>query len=113
MTDTNAIELEAREDARRWMSQLPREQFEKLLILIRNAEGRGRRSATAELARQSAAKDAEIAEMRETIVAFAGPWAVQHAREHDLPKGHLHPTHYDILSKAGGRMDDFTRATGD
>lgn len=27
-----------------------------------------------------------------------------------LPDGHLHPTHYDILARAGVRMDRFTRA---
>ncbi len=51
-----------------------------------------------------------LREANETIVAFAGPWATQYARDFDLPPGHLHPTHYDILEKAGGRMDDFTRA---
>lgn len=53
---------------------------------------------------------AELAEARETIIAFAGPWATQYARDYGLPAGHLHPTHYDILAKAGARMDDFTRA---
>lgn len=53
---------------------------------------------------------AELAEARETIIAFAGPWATQYARDFGLPDGHLHPTHYDILAKAGARMDAFTRA---
>lgn len=52
----------------------------------------------------------ELAEARETIIAFAGPWAAQYARDFGLPDGHLHPTHYDILVKAGARMDGFTRA---
>lgn len=53
---------------------------------------------------------AEVAEANETIIAFAGPWAQQYGRGLGLPAGHLHPTHYDILAKAGARMDDFTRA---
>ena len=52
-----------------------------------------------------------LREANETIVAFAGPWATKYARDIDLPLGHLHPTHYDILEKAGGRMDAFTRAS--
>lgn len=53
---------------------------------------------------------AELADANETIIAFSAPWAVTYARDYGLPDGHLHPTHYDILAKAGGRMDDFTRA---
>lgn len=53
---------------------------------------------------------AEVADLRESVVAFAAPWAGQWAKDHNLPHGHLHPVHYDILAKAGARMDDFTRA---
>ncbi len=51
-----------------------------------------------------------LREANETIIAFAAPWAAQYARDFGLPDGHLHPTHYDILEKAGRRMDAFTRA---
>lgn len=53
---------------------------------------------------------AELAEANETIIAFSAPWAVTYARDYGFPDGHLHPTHFDILAKAGGRMDDFKRA---
>ena len=52
----------------------------------------------------------ELAEASQTIVAFAGPWAVAYAKERGLPEGHLHAVHFDILKKAGARMDSFTRA---
>lgn len=54
--------------------------------------------------------EAENARLRQDVIAFAGPWAANYAREHDLPKGHLHPDHYDILANAGARMDSWTRA---
>lgn len=49
-------------------------------------------------------------DMKLSVVAFGAPWAVSHARDHGLPKGHLAAEHYDILKKAGARMDAFTRA---
>jgi len=51
-----------------------------------------------------------VAELKQYVVTFCGPWAVQYSRDFGLPEGHLHPTHYDILEKCGARMDDFTRA---
>jgi hypothetical protein len=51
----------------------------------------------------------EVADLRQSVIAFAGPWAEQWAREHELPKGHLHPEHYDLLERCGARMADFTR----
>jgi len=55
-------------------------------------------------------RDARIAMLEQDVIAFCAPWAVRYARDHGLPDGHLHPTHYDILERAGARMDDFTRA---
>lgn len=52
----------------------------------------------------------ELDEAKGDIIAFAGPSAVSYALDHGMPDGHLHPVHYDILAKAGARMDDFTRA---
>lgn len=49
-------------------------------------------------------------DLRSSVIAFAAPWAVEYAKAHGLPPGHLHPTHYDILADAGARMDSFTRA---
>jgi len=46
----------------------------------------------------------------QNVVAFCAPWAVRYAQDHGFPRDHLHPAHYDILEKAGARMDDFTRA---
>lgn len=51
----------------------------------------------------------ENADLRQSVVAFGSIWATQYAREYGMPDGHLHPTHYDILKKAGARMDYFTR----
>ena len=51
----------------------------------------------------------EVADLRCSVIAFGSPWAVEHAREFGFPPGHLHSTHYDILARAGARMDDFTR----
>ena len=53
---------------------------------------------------------AEIADLKTSVVAFGAVWAVQYARDYGLPDNHLHPTHYDILLKAGARMDQFVRA---
>ena len=53
---------------------------------------------------------AEIERLRQSVVACAGAWAAEYARQIGLPKGHLHPRHYDILVEYGARMDDFTRA---
>ncbi len=54
--------------------------------------------------------EAELAEVRSTVVAFAAPWAVNYAKDMDLAPGELHPAHYDILEKCGARMDSFRRA---
>jgi hypothetical protein len=53
---------------------------------------------------------AEVADLKTSVIAFAGPFAVKYAADLGLPDGHLHSTHYDILAAAGGRMDNFTRA---
>lgn len=51
----------------------------------------------------------EIADLRLSVKAFCGPYAVQFGMDHGYPEGHLHPVHYDILLCAGARMDDFVR----
>ena len=53
---------------------------------------------------------AENADLKSSVVAFCGPWAVHYAKERGLPPGHLIATHYDILERAGARMIDFVRA---
>lgn len=53
---------------------------------------------------------AEMADLRYSVIAFAAPWATNWAQDHGLPRGHLHPTHYDILARAGARMTDFVRS---
>lgn len=57
-----------------------------------------------------AARDAEVAALRADAVPFIAAWAAHWAREQGLPEGHLHPTHYDILEKFGGNVEQFTRA---
>lgn len=52
----------------------------------------------------------ENAELKSTVVAFAGPHAVEVAKFHGLPKNHLLSNHYDLLAKCGGRMVDFVRS---
>ena len=52
---------------------------------------------------------AENADLKNSVIAFCGPWAVQHARERGLPCGTLYALHYDILANAGARMADFKR----
>lgn len=56
------------------------------------------------------ASDKEVEEWKQNFIAFAGPAAAHYARTFDLPDGHLHPQHYDLLKRAGARMDSFTRA---
>lgn len=53
--------------------------------------------------------EAETADLKTSVVAFCAPWAVTYARSFGRPQGELHPAHYDILKKAGARMDDFRR----
>jgi len=51
----------------------------------------------------------EIADLKSSVIAFGAPWAGQYARDFGFPPNHLHATHYDILEKAGARMDSFVR----
>jgi len=53
---------------------------------------------------------AEISDLRCSVIAFGAPWAVEYARDWGLPDKHLHAHHYDILARAGARMETFTRA---
>lgn len=53
---------------------------------------------------------AENADLKEAVIAFAVPWAVQWGKEHGLPAGHLHADHYDLLERCGARMVSFTRS---
>ena len=62
--------------------------------------------ANAEIARLTAA----LADANTSVIAFGSIWAVQYAKDHGFPDGHLAPNHYDILAKAGARMDGFSRA---
>jgi hypothetical protein len=56
-----------------------------------------------------AAMEAEIADLKVSVLAFAAPAAEAWARDHGLPKGHLHPLHFDLLQRCGARMHGFTR----
>ena len=53
---------------------------------------------------------AQIEEWRSCTVAFCAVWAAQHAYAMGRPDGTIDPNNYDILQRAGARMDDFTRA---
>ena len=52
---------------------------------------------------------AEIADLKISIIAFGCPPMMEWAKMHALPKNALYADHYDILQRAGARMDDFTR----
>lgn len=54
---------------------------------------------------------AEIEDLRTSVIAFGAPWAVKYAEDWGLPPKHLDPRHYDILKRAGARMDDFIRGS--
>lgn len=54
--------------------------------------------------------EGETEDLKQSVIAFCAPGATEWARAHDLPKGHLHPTHYDLLMRCGARMVDFSRA---
>lgn len=56
------------------------------------------------------ALERERDEARALLIAFCGPHAATYAREFGFAPGELHPVHYDILERAGARMDDFRRA---
>lgn len=84
-------------------------------------EVEGLRAKLAEQARDALAADAqamereeglraEVADLKSSVIAFAGPAAVQWSEMFGLPKDHLHPHHYDLLERCGARLDDFTRA---
>lgn len=72
-----------------------------------------RRAGKAEADARVKQLEAENADLKQSVIAFVGPWAAKYARLHGLPDGHLHPTHFDLLAKCGARMDEFTRALGD
>lgn len=68
-------------------------------------------TATGEDGGERVAKlEAENANLKQSVITFCAPHAVRYAKEFGLADGELHPVHYDILAKCGGRMDDFTRA---
>jgi hypothetical protein len=56
-----------------------------------------------------AALEAEVADLKASVIAFAGPAAAEWAHDRGLPSGHLHPLHFDLLQRCGARMDSFTR----
>ena len=51
-----------------------------------------------------------VDDLKQSVIAFAGPHAVYYALSMGLGKDTLHPGHYDLLAKCGARMDDFKRA---
>jgi len=53
--------------------------------------------------------EAQIADLKVSVVAFGAPSMVERARDMGLPDKHLFPEHYDLLARCGARMDDFTR----
>ena len=74
-------------------------------------EGRAKfqRLLTELIAEARREQQAEINDLRCSVIAFGAAWAAVYARNHGLPDGHLSSIHYDILAGAGARMDDFIR----
>ena len=50
-----------------------------------------------------------LADANVSVIAFGSMWATAYQRDHGLDG--LHPHHFDILQKAGAKMDLFKRAT--
>ena len=63
------------------------------------------------LAAENARLIAENADLKQSVIAFCGPWAAQWAEMCGLSKGTLQDGHYDLLEKCGARLVDFTRQT--
>ena len=90
---------------------------EDVLMLLNEAISLGRRDGMCgqHLDAMCSARDAierleaENADLKTSVIAFGTTWATDFARGLGWPRGHLHPTHYDMLEKAGARMDDFVR----
>jgi hypothetical protein len=59
--------------------------------------------------RMLAEQRAEIERLRSEVITFCSLWAGTYARDNGYPDRCLHPTHYDILARAGARMVAFTR----
>tara|TARA_R110000824_G_scaffold401790_1_gene616477 strand:- start:53927 stop:54334 length:408 start_codon:yes stop_codon:yes gene_type:complete len=51
----------------------------------------------------------ENSDLKNSVIAFAGPYAVTYAKERGWPDGELAAIHYDILEAAGARMVSFKR----
>ena len=62
-------------------------------------------SLKAEIARLKA----DLDDANTSVIAFAAPCAVRHGKDRGWKPGEIHATHYDILKKAGARMDSFIR----
>ena len=60
---------------------------------------------TAEFARTL---ELEVARWKKNIIPFLAVHAGTYGRDH-YGEGCMHFTHYDMLTEAGGRMDDFER----
>jgi hypothetical protein len=59
--------------------------------------------------RMLAEQQEEIERLRSEVITFCSLWAAQYARDNGYFDGCLHATHYDILARAGARLDAFTR----
>jgi hypothetical protein len=54
--------------------------------------------------------EADNADLKSSVVAFGVLWAPRYGYDHYGSAAVLHPDHYDLLARCGGRMDDFRRA---
>lgn len=81
---------------------------------LQRSEGVGmeyvRADIHAAMAAELVALRAENEDLKACVLAFAVPWATQYGYDHFGSNTTLHPEHYDLLERCGGRMDDFVRA---
>ena len=102
-----------RDHARAAIAAMPKPDLEKVARALADRRGSKvvqRAHRLDAIAAIAAMESAENDALRADVIAFCGPWAGQWAKDRDLPKGALHPVHYDILERAGARMADFTKA---
>lgn len=52
----------------------------------------------------------ENVDLKCSVIAFGSVWAAKYASDWDMLPTHIDATHYDILERAGARMDDFVRS---
>lgn len=82
------------------------------LIAATFADAASNNIRLAEASHRAEAAEAALVDANNALIAFGSGVMVKFAKDRGLPDGHLFATHYDILAKAGARMDSFKRGRG-